>query len=613
MAYPTDLTTFTDVTCNDNRLIKDVVNDVFDKIEAIEGKVGVDSSAVVTSVDYKLTNPASSNPGHTHTLSTGATDVTASALELNILDGATLSTAELNVLDGVTASTAELNILDGVTADATEINKLDGALVSTTELNKLVGLLADSSELNILDGATLSTAELNILDGVTADASEINKLDGLLASTAQLNILNGATLSTAELNILDGVTADATEINKLDGLLASTAQLNILNGATLSTAELNLLDGVTATTAELNILDGVTATFSEINVLDGITSSTAELNILDGVTSTATELNFNDGSVAGTSVASKTLVLGASKNTDLLTIDNAIKYNMPPGHMVNGKFDISVASNNLTLSLKTLAGSDPSSSSPVYVRIGDSVYTISSALSLTTNAGTNWFGSGSAETASQEIDYFVYLAWHSASSAVRIGFSRIPYAIFYADFSTTSTDDYHGRFNTAPGISDPVQVFGRFNAVLSATASFNWSLSSGTTIIINRPIYRTRRLVWVPTFTGFSANPTGDFFYYIDNQKCELTSDPTANGTSNATNFLMTAPITAASIPAFSGTIIWDARDNGALLTVAARAFIQGGTKSISLFTNVASGTWTSSGGKRARYLFNYYIASTGV
>lgn len=40
--------------------------------------------------------------------------------------GVTATAAELNTLDGITATTAELNILDGVTATATEINLLDG-------------------------------------------------------------------------------------------------------------------------------------------------------------------------------------------------------------------------------------------------------------------------------------------------------------------------------------------------------------------------------------------------------------------------------------------------------------------------------------------------------
>ena len=41
-------------------------------------------------------------------------DITATAAELNKLDGATLSTAELNILHGVTATKDELNLVDGI-------------------------------------------------------------------------------------------------------------------------------------------------------------------------------------------------------------------------------------------------------------------------------------------------------------------------------------------------------------------------------------------------------------------------------------------------------------------------------------------------------------------
>lgn len=75
-----------------------------DTIEALQAKVGVDNSAVATSLDYLVKNTSSSNPGHKHTLANGATDVTASASELNILDGATLTVTELNYVDGVTSS-----------------------------------------------------------------------------------------------------------------------------------------------------------------------------------------------------------------------------------------------------------------------------------------------------------------------------------------------------------------------------------------------------------------------------------------------------------------------------------------------------------------------------
>ena len=63
-----------------------------------------------------------------------ATAITATAAELNIMDGVTASTAELNILDGVTATAAELNILDGVTASAAELNQCDDkTLLNTTD------------------------------------------------------------------------------------------------------------------------------------------------------------------------------------------------------------------------------------------------------------------------------------------------------------------------------------------------------------------------------------------------------------------------------------------------------------------------------------------------
>ena len=53
-------------------------------------------------------------------------DVTATATEVNVLDGITATTAELNILDGVTATASEINVLDGITASTTELNYVDG-------------------------------------------------------------------------------------------------------------------------------------------------------------------------------------------------------------------------------------------------------------------------------------------------------------------------------------------------------------------------------------------------------------------------------------------------------------------------------------------------------
>ena len=78
----------------------------------------------------KSVNYATSS-GHAITAD-GLTNVTATASELNVLDGITASTAELNLLDGVTATTAELNYVDGVTSNIQ--TQLDSKVAKNTAI-----------------------------------------------------------------------------------------------------------------------------------------------------------------------------------------------------------------------------------------------------------------------------------------------------------------------------------------------------------------------------------------------------------------------------------------------------------------------------------------------
>ena len=101
--------------------------------------------------------------------------VTATATELNALDGITSTVGELNILDGVTSTASEINILDGVTSTATEINILDGATATT-------------SEINYLDITTLGTTEQSKAvtagsDGVVKFAFGISEKLGTLSGT----------------------------------------------------------------------------------------------------------------------------------------------------------------------------------------------------------------------------------------------------------------------------------------------------------------------------------------------------------------------------------------------------------------------------------------------
>ncbi len=69
------------------------------------------------------------------------TAITATAAELNILDGVTSTAAELNILDGVTSTAAELNIMDGDTsATSTTLADADRVVVNDNGTMKQVAL-----------------------------------------------------------------------------------------------------------------------------------------------------------------------------------------------------------------------------------------------------------------------------------------------------------------------------------------------------------------------------------------------------------------------------------------------------------------------------------------
>ena len=135
------------------------------------------------------------------------TAISATAAELNIMDGVTSTTAELNILDGVTSTAAELNILDGVTSTA--------------------------SELNILDGVTATTAEINLTDGgSTVGTTAVAGGDGLLTN-------DGGTMRQTTVDTFDTYLSQTTKTLTNKTLTTPTittpvvnAGLQLKNGAT---------------------------------------------------------------------------------------------------------------------------------------------------------------------------------------------------------------------------------------------------------------------------------------------------------------------------------------------------------------------------------------------
>lgn len=271
-------------------------------------------------------------------------------------------------------------------------------------------------------------------------------------------------------------------------------------------------------------------------------------------------------------------------------------YQPPQGYMINGKISVTDAA-GITVAIKTLAGNDPSEADPVFVRIGDSVHMLTSALSVSKADGTNWCNAGSSELATKEIDYFVYLGYN-ATDGVVIGFSRIPGATQYGGFSATSTNEKYCAISTITNAAstDYYEVIGRFAATLSAGAGYTWSVPTYTAAnLIQRPIYETRWLSYAPVYTGFSSNPTATFAYKVKSDYFTLAFLTSGTGTSNATGFTQTIPFTA-KYTKETGAVVYVA-DNSANPSTPGHIKLQASNTMV-YYKTFYSGVWTASGTK---------------
>jgi hypothetical protein len=224
---------------------------------------------------------------------------------------------------------------------------------------------------------------------------------------------------------------------------------------------------------------------------------------------------------------------GATVNSFLTASmwNNVIDYirDTPSRGLIGGVINVSVASNNLTVAVKTLQGTDPSPTNPVGIIIGNQLRSITSALSVTSIAGTNWLNMGSAELATREVDLFTFMQWNSTTSAVNILVSRLPYSRLMGDFVNSGTNE-KGVFGIVNyNATDNVVNIGRFAATLSAGAGHTWSVPTfDNANLIQEPIYETRWLDYTPqiSYQFGSVNPTSNT---INRAKYMLTNTEIVN------------------------------------------------------------------------------------
>lgn len=387
--------------------------------------------AKVSDEEFATHTDNKSNP---HGVSLSQLGVTATASELNVLDGITASVTELNYVDGVTSGIqGQLNakvptnrtingkaLSSNITLSASDVSADASGTASSAVGNHNTSISSHSDIRKLISDLsahvdTLLDSDDTTLDQMSEVVAYIKSNKGLIdaITTSKVNvddIVNDLTtnISDQPLSAAQGVALKAlidTLQTAVDGKAANSTVTshtgNISNPHKVSLSQL----GLTATAAEINKMDGVTATTAELNILDGVTATTAELNYVDGVTSSIqTQLNnkaakdhshsayVNQNAFSNVVVGSTTI--SADTATDSLTIAAGDNITLTPDAS-NDKVTIAAKDTTYSAATTTTAGlmsaADKTKMNATNVALGAcSTAAATASKVITLNGNYNW-------------------------------------------------------------------------------------------------------------------------------------------------------------------------------------------------------------------------------
>jgi hypothetical protein len=269
--------------------------------------------------------------------------LTATATELNVLDGITSSTAELNILDGATLSVTELNYVDGVTSaiqtqlnakatssdltthtGATEAHGATGAVVGTTNTQTLTN--------KTLTSPTLTTPALGVATATSINGTTIPDTKTLVVTTDKLNVL--AATSSSE---LAGIISDET----------GTGALVFANTPTLVTPNIGAATGTSLVLSGDLTVNGTTTTINSTEI------TIDDKNLTLGSVASPTDAGADGGGLTLKGATDKTFSWVDA--TDAWTSSEHLNLASGKDYYLNGTL---VTAATQTLTNKTISGAD---------------------------------------------------------------------------------------------------------------------------------------------------------------------------------------------------------------------------------------------------------------
>lgn len=216
-------------------------------------------------------------------------------------------------------------LTNAITATATEINKLDGVTATTADINKLATLTSTTAELNTLDGFTGAVADLNYAKDLRATgvtSTEFDYLDGV-TSNIQTQ-LDGKLANTNDMTLT--LTGDATGSATFTDMGNASLTVAVANNSHDHTFS-NISDGtesvqdVVGAMVSGNSEGGIAVTYDDTNGKLDFNVEDPTITLSGAVTGSATMTNLGDITIATTATSDPTITL-AGDLTGSVTLTN---------------------------------------------------------------------------------------------------------------------------------------------------------------------------------------------------------------------------------------------------------------------------------------------------